>query len=229
MNALMRGTATVKVDSDGNLTVGDKSLDASLEDVQADLKAMGALMRELPPHAGKTVYRAVDLDADTVKALRNKLGRENDDWEDGGFMSTATAESPKDWVKKDTTFAPRGNVVIEVDLRPAAGKHGGVDLDQGPMKNMVGQFQENEVLFPPGQRFKVVEMVSGNEAVKEKLGVGANAAMKATTYVRMEALAYTKADAERFNQRVDQLGKTVQTTKPTEPFVPATPPTGPRR
>lgn len=207
MNPLLRGTGSLKVGEDGKVSVDGRTTNRTLSEYQQSFRAMGDTMRKAPKYQGNTVYRGVTLNAEGVAALKKKF-KDKGDWEDGGFMSTATSDSPGKWARS-SQFADR-EIMVEVDLSKARGKHGGVGLDSGPMSAIVGGNYENEVLFPPGQRFKVVEMVEGADAVKQRLGIdpASAKAFKAKTYIKLVAEPYTDSDAQAFERKVDNLGKT---------------------
>lgn len=226
VNAMLRGQGGIEGFDDGTVGVGgaagDQRTNRSLRDVQGEMKAMGDLLRKAPKYQGDTVYRGVTFDETTQAALNQHLA-DGKDWNDGGFVSTSRAASLKDWLR-DSQFAGSRDAVVEIDLSQAKGPgraHGGVDLESSEMADMVGGYAENEVLFHPGQRFRVVEVVSGSDKVKQRLGAK-DSSLKASVYVKLVALPLTDSDVRGFERRVDGL------KADSEPFVPAMPPKGPR-
>lgn len=207
INGLLRGTATASEDDVGNLVVGGMFTDHPLAKFQRMIRAMGNYMFYAKKYTGKEVYRGLQMTNETdIERFKKELLEHRSSWEDGGFFSTAAAASPAVW-QGESQFA-KGNIAMVVDL-PANGKHGGVAIDANPeIKHVMGGHLEKEVLFPPTQRFKVVEIVDDPKKVKKELGLG-NAAKVPKMLVRLEALPYTQDDMDRLNEEVDALAQKV--------------------
>jgi hypothetical protein len=227
VNRMLRGShGGIRGFDDGTVGVsgGPRVLrtERTLPEIQGDMKAMGALLAESPKYDGDTVFRAVSLDQATQDALRRHL-TEGSGWRDGGFVSTSRAASMKEWLR-DSQFARTGKALVEIDLSKARGAgplHSGVDVESSGLGAMVGGYKENEVLFHPGQQFRVVEVVAGNGPVNAKLKDRVDSPVGADLYVRLEALPFTARDARDFEDRVDGLGGQ-------EAYAPPMPPGGPR-
>lgn len=191
-NLMLRGGSITK--SDSMITVGGQTIQKPLSEVKSDLKALGKELEGLPRYEGERVFRATSLGPD----LRKQLAV-NKEWKDGGFVSTSHANSAGDWVKQ-SGFVKKSNTIMDIDL-PKGGTHSGVNIDAPKVKSGIGGPAEREVLFHAGQRFKVVKVVEGRNAVAKELGQSTGADF----YVKLQALPFTKAHADDFAKRVDTI------------------------
>jgi hypothetical protein len=231
MNALMRDKLLITpsgLQIEGRTTNYSASdIDAqeqSYEELRGELKSLLNYLGRAPKYPGKgPLFRGVTLPAETVEELRQL--DPDQDWEDPAFLSTAQAASAPRWAK-DSEFRNRDTIiqiVLPQDNSGAVVGHSGVDMESGAADHNAGQFRENEVLFPPGQRFRVRRVIEGNDEIRghmknliagepDALPVTADdpdpyrlQSVKAKTYIVLEAQPYTAEDRDYVERRLETL------------------------
>ncbi len=189
---MLRGGTLTK--SESMIMVGGQTIQKPLSEVRSDLKALGKELEGLPRYEGERVFRATSLGPDLRKQLTV-----DQEWKDGGFVSTSHANSMDDWVKQ-SEFVKKSNTIMDIDL-PKGGTHSGVNIDDPKLKSGIGGYAEKEVLFHAGQRFKVVKVVEGRKEVAKEIGQSTGADF----YVKLQALPFNKSHADDFAKRVDAI------------------------